>query len=83
MIRSRKRDELRWYLKQKGIETGLHYPIEPSGQIIYSEKYSSSSPLASKLSKEVISLPVNPTISSDNIDYICDSIKDFYANNLN
>ena len=83
VIRSRKRDELRWYLKQKGIETGLHYPIEPSGQIIYSEKYSSSSPLASKLSKEVISLPVNPTISSDNIDYICDSIKDFYANNLN
>lgn len=79
VIRSKKRDALKKYLMDNGIETMIHYPkalpFEPAyGQFKFSRE---DFPIAYKLQDEVLSLPCHPFLTDDEVDYICDAIKKF------
>lgn len=81
VIRVKKnRDKLRKYLLDKGIDTGIHYPIPVHLQSSYaylgldSGKY----PITESYSKEIISLPLYPELTNDQIQYIVNSINLFY-----
>lgn len=79
-VRAQRRDELRGYLLECGIETKIHYPIP-----IHLQKAASSLhykrgdfPVTEKLATEILSLPIRESLSPDDIHFICDKIELFY-----
>jgi perosamine synthetase len=80
-IRAKKRDELADFLKEKGIGTGVHYPIPIHKQPYYMELgYRDSLPISEKAAEEVLSLPVHPALSGDDVQKIVKETREFYAN---
>jgi len=80
VIKTDKRDELKEFLQQKGIGTAIHYPIPPHLQKAYSHlnfKKGDFS-IAEKLANQSLSLPIYPGLSDDQVNYICDSITEFF-----
>jgi perosamine synthetase len=69
---TKKRDQIASKLNKGGIGTGIHYPTPIHKQPYYKKLgYSKASlPEAEKASKEVLSLPVHPEVTSKNIKYI-------------
>jgi dTDP-4-amino-4,6-dideoxygalactose transaminase len=85
IIRTQKRDELQKYLQEKGISTGLHYPIplhlqKAYGGLGYVE---GDFPITEKVAREIISLPMFPDLTKKQIEYISEKIKDFSSLTLN
>jgi dTDP-4-amino-4,6-dideoxygalactose transaminase len=80
-IRIEKRDELKNFLSEKGVSTMIHYPIPPHLQNAYkSLGYKKGDfPIAEKLAETTLSLPMDPNILNDEIDFVCDTIKKFYS----
>lgn len=79
-IRTEKRNELASFLKENGVGTGIHYPIPIHKQPFYRELgYTDFLPVAEKASREVISLPVHPGVSEENVQYIIEVIKEFFT----
>ena len=77
-IRTQDRDDLSSFLRDKGIGTGIHYPIPIHLQPYYRELgYNDSLPVAEELSDEVLSLPVHPQVTGEDINFIIDSIKEW------
>ena len=75
-IRTNKRDELADFLNSEGIGTGIHYPIPIHRQPLYRELGYTDTLLASeKASREVLSLPVHPQLTDNEINTIIDTIK--------
>lgn len=69
------RDELLNILKEKGIGTGVHYPLPIHQQELYKKlKYKDKMPVAEKLAKQVISLPVHPAVTEKDLEYIIETI---------
>ncbi|WP_420151853.1 DegT/DnrJ/EryC1/StrS family aminotransferase [Spirosoma sp.] len=70
VIRHAERNSLRTYLTEKGIGTDVHYPIPPHHQQAYKSFSHLSFRIAEQLHQEVVSLPLNPTLSDDDVAYI-------------
>ncbi|MGC9009181.1 MAG: DegT/DnrJ/EryC1/StrS family aminotransferase [Sulfolobales archaeon] len=66
------RDELINYLRRHGIETAIHYPRPLNEQPLYRKLgYDENCcPVARDISRRILSLPVHPLISEDDINYI-------------
>lgn len=81
VIKAEKRDELRIFLKENGIETKIHYPTLLSEQkILDGRKYLKHSLInAQMVTKKVLSLPIWPSISEAETLYVCECIIRFYA----
>lgn len=81
VILAQHRDELMEHLKKKGIETSIHYPTALPNLPCYAylgytpEEF----PVATRLQKEILSLPMYPEMDEDAIMYVADSIREFYA----
>ena len=58
----------------------MHYPVPPHLQPAYRHLgYKPGSfPIAERLAGEMLSLPMFPRITEDEIDYVCSNIADFY-----
>jgi dTDP-4-amino-4,6-dideoxygalactose transaminase len=80
VIRARRRDDLKAFLEQKGIGTGLHYPIPLHLQKAFQHLgYKKGDfPVAEKAADEILSLPMYPELTDQQIEYVCDSIREFY-----
>ena len=80
VIKAKRRDELMIYLKEKGIETSIHYPTP----LPYLKAYSylnvkpADFPVVRTLQKEILSLPMYPELTEKEIEYIAASIASFY-----
>lgn len=79
VIETKNRDNLRNYLSENGIETGIHYPIPIHKQMAYNNYNNISLPIAEKKADMILSLPMHPYIESDEISYVCNKIKEFYS----
>ncbi|MEL4305028.1 DegT/DnrJ/EryC1/StrS family aminotransferase [Methanococcoides sp. LMO-2] len=74
-IRVANRDELVTKLKQNEIGTGVYYPIPIHMQPTYIEAgYNYDLPICEKAAKEVVSLPVHPGVSEQNIEQIIENV---------
>ena len=80
VIRTPKRNELANYLKSKGISTGIHYPTAlpflPAYK--YLDHKPSDFPVAYKYQNKILSLPMFPELSNEQIGYVVKSIKEFF-----
>lgn len=80
VIRTGRRAALQSHLAAAGIGTGIHYPIPPH----LSNAYRAAGwkrgdfPLAEQFADEVLSLPIGPHHSAEQIDFVCTAICDFY-----
>lgn len=82
VIRVKKRDELKEFLKKNGISCGIHYQIPIHLQPIYRELYGYTGgefPESEKHAEECLSLPMFPDLKENEIRYVCDKIKEFYG----
>ena len=84
VIRTKSRDELRNYLLENGIETGIHYPIPCHLQKAYNCLNSKIGdfPITEKLSDEMISLPMSEQLKEEEIKYVSEKIKEFFSNRV-
>ncbi len=79
VIRHSRRDELKEYLKEKGIASGIHYPVpvhmQPAIRNSVGESY--NLPITEKVAKEVLSIPIYPGMEEEKVRYVADEIKNF------
>jgi dTDP-4-amino-4,6-dideoxygalactose transaminase len=80
VIRAENRDELQLFLEDNGVGTGLHYPIplHLTGAYSFLSYKRGDFPVAEKLAGEILSLPMYPELAEEQIDYVCEKIKEFY-----
>ncbi|MGH9389344.1 MAG: DegT/DnrJ/EryC1/StrS family aminotransferase, partial [Vicinamibacteria bacterium] len=80
VIRAPNRDALAAHLKERGIETLIHYPIPTHLQKAYESlgQGRGSCPNAEKACGELLSLPLYPTLSNANVYRVADAIRGFY-----
>jgi dTDP-4-amino-4,6-dideoxygalactose transaminase len=71
-IRTMLRDEFQSYLMDKGIQTIIHYPIPPHKQECYKEWNNLSFPVTEQIHREELSLPMSPTITDEQVQYVID-----------
>src|SRR5579871_1520681 len=81
VIRGSERDGLQAYLKGQGIGSEIYYPLPLHLQPCYADLgYKKGDfPVSEKLAAESLALPVHAELAADDVDYICDSIRSFYA----
>jgi len=81
VIRIKARDQLQAYLSDKGIATALHYPVPLHLQKAYAGMgYKPGDfPVAEKVAEEILSLPMFPELTEEQIDTVCEEIKSFIA----
>ncbi len=77
IIRSSRRNELQKYLAENGVQTIIHYPIPPHKQNAYSEWNHLSFSISEKIHEEVLSLPISPVITLDEIKKVVEVINSF------
>jgi len=70
VIRTKNRDNLQQYLLQNEIQTMIHYPIPPHKQKAFSTWDNLSFPITEKIHNEVLSLPISPVLTMDEVDFV-------------
>lgn len=80
-MRAQKRDELRAFLKEKGIATEIYYPVPLHLQTCYRnlgyQKH--AFPLSERASEEALSLPIYAELTEPQQTYVVETIQQFYA----
>lgn len=77
VVRSTRRDALKAYLDQQGIATMIHYPRPPHLQPCYQTFGHLNLPVAAQLATEVLSLPISPSLSDDDVDRVIAAVREF------
>lgn len=74
------RDELARVLDDNGVDTSVHYETPAHRHEAITERVSTSElPITEALVDRILSLPMHPRITSEEIDYVCDVIENHYA----
>jgi dTDP-4-amino-4,6-dideoxygalactose transaminase len=76
VIKTEYRNELQNHLNSKNIQTVIHYP-RPIYDNIYLDKYKSSNTNVDKNCNQVLSIPMHPFLTDDEISYVIESINNF------
>jgi len=84
VVRSKQRDRLRNSLCERNIDTGIHYPVPlhltPAYQSLgYPSR--GSYPVSESLADEILSLPMYPELSQEQIEYLVETLREFDGQN--
>lgn len=71
------RDRLHDYLMVNGVQTLVHYPIPPHRQVAYNELSAKYLPITEAIHKKVLSLPISPVLSEEEVHTVIDLINKF------
>jgi dTDP-4-amino-4,6-dideoxygalactose transaminase len=79
VIKTKRRDQLRRHLSERGIQTAIHYPKPIYAQPAYRTLHSQAAalPVTAKSSREILSLPLYPEMSEPAVREVCRAIRDF------
>lgn len=82
IVQADDRDELMAYLREKGISTGVYYPVPLHRQEVYqSLGYAEGSlPVSEYMSTRTFALPMYAELETETVHMIADTIKSYYAN---
>ena len=70
-----RRDEFMRYMKEHDVETAIHYPIPVHLQEAYAAEFAGESfPVAEQLAREIVSIPMYPYMSSEELECVVDLI---------
>jgi dTDP-4-amino-4,6-dideoxygalactose transaminase len=78
-IRNSRRDELMTALGDKGIATGIHYPVplHLTGAYQHLGYTEGSFPVSERIARELVSLPMFPELKLEQMEYVVTGIKEF------
>jgi dTDP-3-amino-3,4,6-trideoxy-alpha-D-glucose transaminase len=80
VVRSARRDALRAHLRERGIATGLHYPIAAARQPALAARFASQDfPHADALARTVLSLPLSHEHTDAEIDEVIAAVRGFFG----
>ena len=84
VVRIPEREQLREWLENKGISTGMHYPIPVHLQEAWRASGGDklSLPITESITKEILSLPIYPELTIEEVDIICKHIREFTDSRL-
>ena len=77
VVRTDKREKLQQYLLENEIQTLIHYPIPPHKQKAYKYYNQLSFPITEKIHEEVLSLPVSPVMTDEEVAEVIKIINQF------
>jgi dTDP-4-amino-4,6-dideoxygalactose transaminase len=79
-VKNGKRDKLMHHLNEKGIASGLHYPIPLHLQkcFNYLGYKKGDFPVSEQLAEHGLSLPIYPELNDEQINYVCEKIRKFF-----
>lgn len=82
VIQTGRRDDLQRHLLEQGVESLIHYPVPVHLQKAYASKHwkPGDFPLTEQLAGRILSLPIFPGVTGEQIQHVCDTIKAFYKN---
>ena len=73
------RDRLREHLKERGVETLIHYPVPLHLQPSFSSaRCVGDLPVTMERAGQIVSLPLSPWMSNEAVDYVIAAVRDFY-----
>lgn len=76
-VRTSNRNDFQAYLKQNEIQTLIHYPIPPHKQPAYKEWNNLSFPLTEEIHDTILSLPISPVMTDDEVKKVVEVINAF------
>jgi len=81
VVRAQRRDELKAFLAERGVETAVHYPTALPLLPAYKHLgyQASQVPRAAENQASILSLPMFPEMTDAMIDYVAACLREFYA----
>ena len=81
-IFSPRRDDLQRYLAEKGIETQVHYPIQPHRQRCYDGQWSMANgllnlPITEQISATELSIPCHQAMTDEEVDTVIEALNSY------
>ena len=77
VIRVKERERFVQYLEENGISVQIHYPTPIFKHNAYREFILTSKPITEKICAEVVSLPLAPYLTEEELDYIIEKVNNF------
>lgn len=77
VIRTTNRNDLQTFLSKNGIQTVIHYPIAPQHQQALKNFNFGHFPITDLIHNQVLSLPMNHLLTTENIDHIIKIINQY------
>jgi len=79
VVRTASRDALRDYLTSHGIGTQIHYPVPCHRQGAFAHQAWPELPVTERLQSQILSLPMSPYLSENDVAYVAAKVKAFFA----
>lgn len=77
VVRVENREKFQSYLEQNGVQTVIHYPTAPHQQEAYRELSVLSLSISENLHEEVISLPISPVMSDEEVKKVVEIVNEY------
>lgn len=77
VVRTSNRNKLKKYLENNDIQTNIHYPIPPHKQECYKEWNNLSYPVSEKIHREILSIPISPVLTDDEVKKIVEVLNEY------
>ena len=71
------RNALQTFLKERNIETLIHYPIPPHLQEAYAHEFSGDYRIAESMAKTILSIPMSPVLTDEEVSEVIGAINEF------
>ena len=77
VIRCEEREKLQNFLDTRGVQTIIHYPIPAHKQKAYMDLEKLHFPITEKLCREVLSLPMDPTLTGVEVNHVINALNEY------
>ena len=68
---------MRAHLAEHGVGSDVHYPLPAHRQPAYASTV--ALPITERLARNVLSLPIYPELSEDDVEYVCQTLQTYGA----
>jgi dTDP-4-amino-4,6-dideoxygalactose transaminase len=79
VVRTPRRDDLARFLKERGVQTGVHYPVATHQQPAVEYLKPPALPRTERLVKEILSLPMSAMHTEAEIDAVIEAVRAFFG----
>ena len=77
VVSTKQRDALQKFMSERGVHTLIHYPVPPHLQKAYEEWNTNSYPVSERIHQQVMSLPIGPTMTTEEAYQVIKLINEF------